>query len=770
MSASPATAQRLRRFTAAVLVVLVLFWGYAAFLAARDAMDLLALRTLAGRLGQPTETLLLHLQAERRLTVVELATPGRHRDALAGQRARTDAAIQQLRRFVQDSDLRLLTAGAAREQAAELVRRLETVQPLREDIDRGGVDRATVAASYAGIIDAGFAVYGAQWTSRHLELAEQTRPFVALARAIELLAREDTLVAGALAGNVLSEAEHAQLAELVAVQRFARAEAVAALPAAERASYERMSTGPLFARLRVVEEQLLTGGRAGTTPEAGTGTPPVQGAEWQAALEPALAELRGLVSAGVRDTVDRAAPGAAGVVVRVGLVGGLGLVVVVATVLLAFRAARRLVGDLDQLGTEHAALRTSRDELASRVAVQAERAGRLATQAAQLSTQRRQLAAQREQLMAQTVRGQAQTDRATERTAQVAARLAAYQRAREVFVRLTRENQTLLHRQIGLLDTLERQETDTEALAELFRLDHLATRIRRNVEQLISFSGGTPGRRWRRPVPLIDVVRGAVAEVSDYARVLVAPNWSGEVAGRALPDLIHLVAEVVETALASSPPTTTVRIGGERRGDAQVIVVSDDGVGRGPAELATLNALIQDTPTDSPLHGMTGLYVVGRLARRHGITVEMAAGPRGGTATSVLVPATLLVRTAGTDPTDPPTAPDSTAAGADRPGPSETTGGTTTPADTAVGHPGGPTRPGDGPTALPVRVRRPHLGPPAGAPTGATSPHQNGAPVRPAEPDWSMTIELPVTLPTPIGDQPTSSERTTGDSRPGHDG
>ncbi|MEO3744440.1 nitrate- and nitrite sensing domain-containing protein [Plantactinospora sp. B5E13] len=769
-TASPVTAERLRRFTAAVLVVLVLLWGYGAFLATRDAMDLLALRTLAGRLGQPTETLLLDLQAERRLTVVELAAPGRHRDALAAQRSRTDNTIGKLRRFVQDGDLRLLTAGAARDRAAELVRQLETVRPLREDIDRGGVDRATVAASYAGLIDAGFAVYGAQWTSRHLELTEQTRPLVALARSIELLAREDTLVAGALAANLLTATEHAQFAELVVVQRFARGEAVAGLSATERASYERMTTGPVLTRLRVVEEQLLTGGRAGTTPEAGTGRPPVGAAEWQAAVEPALAELRGLVSAGVRHSVEQAAPGAAGVVVQVGLVGGLGLVLVVGTVVLAFRAARRLVDDLDRLGTEHTALRTSRDELASRVAVQAERAGRLAAQAAQLSTQRRQLAAQREQLVAQTVRRQAQTDRATERTAQVAARLAAYQRAREVFVRLTRENQTLLHRQIGLLDTLERRETDTEALAELFRLDHLATRIRRNVEQLISFSGGTPGRRWRRPVPLIDVVRGAVAEVSDYARVLVAPNWSGEVAGRALPDLIHLLAEVVETALASSPPTTTVRIAGERRGGAEAIVVSDDGVGRGPAELATLNTLIRDTPTDSPLHGMTGLYVVGRLARRHGITVELAAGPRGGTATTVLIPATLLVRTADLDPTDPPADPDRANAGSDRPDPPEGTGDTVIPADTGVGHPGDPTRPGDGPDALPVRVRQPHLGPSAGVPTGATGPHQNGAPARPAEPDWSMTIELPVTLPTPIGDQPTSSERTTGDSRPGHDG
>jgi len=761
-AASPVTPERLRRFTAAVLVVLTLLWGYASFLAARDVLDLLALRTLTERLGRPTETLLADLQAERRLSLVALVEPGRHRAALAAQRSRTDAAITALRRFVQDDGLRLLTAGSARDRAAELVRRAETLPPLRADVDRGRADRDAVATAYAEVIDAGFAVYGAQWTSRHAELTEQSDAFVALARAIELLAREDALVAGALAAQRMTEADHAAFAELVAVQRFARAEAVAGLPPSERAAYDQLAAGPVFARLRVVEEQLLVAGRTASTPDT---VPPIGADDWRAAVEPALAELHDLVRTGVTRSVDHAAPGAAGVVLRFGLVGGLGLVAVIGTVALAFRSARRLVGDLHRLRAEHAELRAARDELAARVAVQAERAAKLAAQAGQMSTQRRELAAQRERLEAQTARRQAQTERATERAAQVAARLAAHQRAREVFVRLTRENQSLLHRQIGLLDTLERRETDTAALAELFQLDHLATRIRRNVEQLISFSGGTPGRRWRKPVPLVDVVRGAVAEVSDYARVLVAPTWSGEVAGRALPDLVHLLAEVVETALAASPPTTTVRVSGEVRGDAQAILVSDDGVGRGPAELQTINALIQGTPTDAPLHGRAGLYLIGRLARRHGVTVELAAGPRGGTTATVLVPATLLIRPVGADPVASPDTPDVGGGALDRP---EDNGPTTIPVDTAVGRPDAPAPAGE-PTALPVRVRQPHQGLAAAAPNRVAGPHQNGAPAHPAEPDWSTTMELPVTLPMP-GDHPSSTERTTGDARSGHDG
>ncbi|WP_422771526.1 nitrate- and nitrite sensing domain-containing protein [Plantactinospora sp. WMMC1484] len=740
---------------AALLVVLALLWGYATFLTARDAMDLLAVRTLGTELGQPTDALILDLQAERRLSMVELAAPGRHRAALRDQRTRTDDATVALRRFTDQSDLRLATAGAVRERAAELVRRLDDLRSLRDDVDAGRINRATTAAAYAKIIDAGFAVYGSQWTSRRSDLLEETRALLALSRAAELLAREDALVAGALASSRLTEAEHTRLADLVAVARFARTEAAAGLPDAERAGYDRLVSGPLFGALNAVETELLAADWAGASP-------PVQPARWQAVTEPALAELRTLVTTGVRDSVGRATRGAAGVAARAGLVGGLGLVLLVAAAVLTLRGTRRIVARLDELGSGQAALSTDRDKLvaernrlAAQLAAQRDRTATLTDRTAELSAQRKRLATQREQLVAQTGRRQAETERVTERAAQIAARLAAHQRAREVTVWLTRGNQNLLHRQIGLLDALERRETDTEDLAELFRLDHLATRIRRNVEQLISLSGGTPGRRWRRPVPLVDIVRGAVAEVSDYPRVLVAPNWPGSVAGRALPDLIHLLAELIEAALGGSAPTTTVRVaGGEARSGGRAIIVSDDGAGRSPAELDAVNALIRDTPHAGPLNGALGMYVVGRLARRHGITVELTAGPRGGTTATVLVPATLLVEESTPEPTPAP--------------------GTTTapgrPADSTVGQRRGAPRPGPAPDALPVRVRRPDHDTPVGTQGRAAGSAQNGAPARRTETDWSATLELPVALPAPSDDRPGSSERTTGDSRSGHDG
>ncbi|MFD0788558.1 histidine kinase, partial [Micromonospora azadirachtae] len=154
---------------------------------------------------------------------------------------------------------------------------------------------------------------------------------------------------------------------------------------------------------------------------------------------------------------------------------------------------------------------------------------------------------------------------------------------RELFLRLTQRNQVLLREQLNLLDLMERREHDAEETAELFQLDHLATRLRRNVEKVVTLAGARPSRRWRRPVPLLDVARGAVAEVADYQRVLVAPHWPWHLAGPAVTDVIHLLAELVENALVFSPAQATVRMAGEHRPGGCAIVVTDDGPGLAPA-------------------------------------------------------------------------------------------------------------------------------------------------------------------------------------------
>ena len=214
---------------------------------------------------------------------------------------------------------------------------------------------------------------------------------------------------------------------------------------------------------------------------------------------------------------------------------------------------------------------------------------------------------------------------------------------RDVFLSLARRSQALLHRQLGLLDTMERRATDSEQLAELFRVDHLATRMRRNAENLIVLSGATAGRAWRKPVPMVDVLRGALAEVEDYTRVTVLPVGSASLLGRAVGDVIHLLAELIENAVSFSPPQTVVRVGGSVVGYGFAIEIEDRGLGMSPEELATANEQLRNPPEFRlTTTARLGLYVVGKLAERHGIRVRLTESPYGGTTAIVLLPGTLM--------------------------------------------------------------------------------------------------------------------------------
>lgn len=154
----------------------------------------------------------------------------------------------------------------------------------------------------------------------------------------------------------------------------------------------------------------------------------------------------------------------------------------------------------------------------------------------------------------------------------------------DTFLNLARRSQALIHRQLKVIDALERKETDPDELEELFRLDHLATRMRRHAEDLIVLSGSKPARGWRRPVVVKDVVRGAVAEVEDYTRVKVMPIDGGAISGHAVGDVIHMLAELIENATSFSPPHTPVQVNGHEVSNGFVIEVEDRGLGMSPED------------------------------------------------------------------------------------------------------------------------------------------------------------------------------------------
>ncbi|MEU8421371.1 nitrate- and nitrite sensing domain-containing protein [Micromonospora sp. NPDC048835] len=631
-----ADVRLLRTRLAVLAAVLITLWSYAAYVSSQDAVDLLRVRALADTLGQPIDRLILSLQTERRVTAETVAGAQQTTPALVAARQSTDRATTEVREFTKGRDLRLLSAGAVRDRAAELVRRLDGLGTTRSQVDSGRLKGAATVDGYDEVVDVAFRVYGPEWGAYESDLAADTRAVITLARARELLAREDTMVSAALAGARLGVDERRRLAELIGVQRYARTEAVAELPPGGRGEPERLATGPEFAALLALEDRLLL--QAGTADALAGLT--VQ--TWRAAADAALGALQTRVTTAARSSVERAAPGAAGLIARTGAVVGLGLIVVLVLLLSWAGTVRRLTEELTGPKTDAPAPAPE-------------------TPAATPDAPAPGGAAERDLLLG-----------------------------------LTRRNQVLLREQLGLLDGMQRRERSTEETGELFQLDHLTTRIRRNVEKLISLAGATPARRWRRPVPLLDVARGAVAEVPDYHRVLIAPHWPWSLAGPAVTDVIHLLAELIENALAFSGADTTVRVSGERRPQGCAVLVVDDGPGLDPVALAEANHLLDNPPPDGPPAGRTGWYAAAVLAGRCGAHVSLRPSQRGGTAAIVHLPARLVTgtdtgRTPASAPPDTPYPPART--GADRPDPN-----------------------GDG--ALPTRVR--HPGPP-GPQNGRTS-------------------------------------------------
>jgi signal transduction histidine kinase len=216
----------------------------------------------------------------------------------------------------------------------------------------------------------------------------------------------------------------------------------------------------------------------------------------------------------------------------------------------------------------------------------------------------------------------------------------------EAFVNLARRLQSLVHREIQMLDELENEVEDPDLLKGLFHVDHLATRMRRHAENLAVLGGAVSRRQWSRPVTLTEVLRSATAEVEHYSRVKLVPPIEGTLRGHAVADVIHLVAELVENATNFSPPHTQVLLRAEKVTAGLALEVEDRGLGMSLADQYRANDLLDD-PERTDIgellgDGRIGLFVVSAIARRHGITVRLQTNIYGGTQAVVILPQGLL--------------------------------------------------------------------------------------------------------------------------------
>lgn len=215
-----------------------------------------------------------------------------------------------------------------------------------------------------------------------------------------------------------------------------------------------------------------------------------------------------------------------------------------------------------------------------------------------------------------------------------------------VFLGIAHRHQSLLQRQLQLLDRVEREEEDPDLLESLFQLDHLATRGRRHAENLIILGGAQPGRRWRHPVPLVDILRGAISETEEYTRVRLTSVPDLSLAGAAVADVIHMLAELVENATAYSPPHTQVTIATESVPKGVAVEIEDRGLGMTEEVLTSSNRTLSEAPEFDVMtsggDSRLGLFVVARLAAKHDIRVQLRHSPYGGTRAVVLIPGALV--------------------------------------------------------------------------------------------------------------------------------
>jgi signal transduction histidine kinase len=611
------------------ILSLIGLYAFAATITASDAVNLARAKALKADTGTPTGNLESAIDAERLLAVIYLAAPApQNLAALKAQEQKTDKADTAFRAAM-TSSATLGDAGPAEKQAiAALVKQVERIPQIRSDVASQSITRPEVINAYGDVISAAdIALNKVILQETNVPLTNAGLTLVRLARSEEMLLREDALLTGDMAARTFSAADRQEFTQLVGARRALYEQTLPDLDPVYRAYYTRDISPQASATLAALENHVIA------DPHPASPFPPVNPTTWSRSVQAVTLGLSQAAMQSADTLTARAQQVASSTYRRLILVGGLGLLAVIVSIVISIWIGRGLVQQL-------AALRRSALELANKRlpgVVERLRAGQDVDVAAEAPP----LEASADEI------GQVQEAfNAVQRTAVEAAVDEARLRrgVSDVFRNLARRSQSLLHRQLALLDAMERRASEPEALEDLFRIDHLTTRMRRHSEGLIILSGDSPGRGWRNPVPLVDVLRAAVAEVEDYTRIRVTTGTHAGLIGPAVADVIHLIAELAENATIYSPPNAPVRIHGDIVGRGFAVEIEDRGLGITEDKLAEINNNLAHPPQfDLSGSEQLGLFVAGQLARRHDIRITLQPSPFGGITAIVLLPKALIV-------------------------------------------------------------------------------------------------------------------------------
>jgi signal transduction histidine kinase len=689
------------------LASLLALWGFAASVTLSNAIQAHNFNTEDGLYGGWAQAVVTQLAQERLQSFEWLSSGGAasKQPMLAQQRA-TDTAVSSFRRGVNSNLGYILPSARPALQSA--LAALGRLSSIRASISSGRMTGLAAFEAYNAIVDAQFRMFSDLVVVNDTPVYRQAEASITAGRAVEMASRELTLVAGAfVAGGHMSTAERVLFAQTMATQRLLISDALGELTPSLSSGYRSAYASHAYASFAAIENQIVA--------SIGSKAPvPVNPLVFGAAAIPLFKDLQ---SAEAQNRVALSMLGTSvgnRLLVEVLVAGGLGLVAVALSVFLMVRFGRRISRELT--GLQRSALELATDRLprvverlshGEEVDVAAEAAPPPAGRIAEIT----KVAVAFSSVQSTAVEA-----------AVVQARLR--KGVSQVFRNLAWRSQSLLHRQLALLDAMERRSDDPDRLAELFQLDHLTTRMRRHAEGLIILSGAAPGRGWRTPVPVIDVLRGAIAEVEDYPRVKVITQSGDAIAGSAVADVIHLAAELIENATTCSPANTEVTVRADRVANGFVVEIEDRGIGINEDELTRINDSLANPPEfDLADSDRLGLFVVARLAAKHRIKIVMRPSPYGGITAIVLLPRAIVVThdapDAGKDAKLPARSLAAVTAKAGMPGPATQgpagpPGADTEDAGTQADAPGA-AGPAAGPPAaepgLPRRVRQTSLAP-----------------------------------------------------------
>ncbi|MCA1225151.1 nitrate- and nitrite sensing domain-containing protein [Saccharopolyspora sp. 6M] len=630
-------------------IALLVLWTTISGVTLYDGFHLRGIAAGVRDVSLPAMRVLASAQKERTLSLLyatapDQAAPGSVRDRLDRQRAATDGALTAMREAADP------TLQQAPDAVADRMRSLDGIiaelPVIRAEVDGAQTDRARIHGYYNGFVDAGSALFEQQ--ARLFPDSTVTQGGLRAAgffTAADRMSRAASLVTDGLRGGTFTAADHLEFTRLSGAYHLELRSQADSAPPGVRARYTEITSAPQFRHLAELEEQLVALGPWSDSDPSVAGPPSIDVNDWLITSDLVADDLTTLASTQAQRTAAAGMEAGDRNLLQVAVGSVLALLVVLAAILVALRVSRGLSRRLNGLRDDTLVLADGQlPEIVARLR-RGERVD-LDREVAHLDYGRDEI-------------GQvAEAFNTAQRTAVSAAVQEAQARegVHTVFLGIAGRSQALVHRLLTTIDRLEREEQDPDRMALLFGLDHLATRARRNAENLIILGGGRPGRRWSRPIELADVLRSAVAETKHYARVRVQRPPDLALHGDAVADTVHLLAELLDNATSFSPPESRVNIHSHTVARGVVVEVEDRGLGLADEDLEAANAMLSGPPefdamalrSDSRL----GLFVVARLADRHEISVELRTSAYGGTRAVVLLPSKLIVEPVEPDPAE----------------------------------------------------------------------------------------------------------------------